>query len=298
MTSDYERCRSVCVADAALRELVCAILRLQFGEACATVADVMLRRCEGMTLRELEARVRSTDARVGLIILLQKKCCVLEENRYRLLPLQITGRLRERNVQAVIEGMVARKLNDTARQIVSLLPASVATLEAKLPGVRVRAYLENLQFTPRFVECVNGEYRTCPENALRHAKNEAAHAALVERYGASGARLHAVLRRHTMLDQAELAERALLPPKDAREILYKMLKDGHVSFIEHQLQQFWAVDEAKSDEKFLSDARKAMANLLIRRQHDPRHDRIDHALLHLDDFAALFEPPLSDAAPA
>lgn len=55
---------------------------------------------------------------------------------------------------------------------------------------------------------------------------------LLERYGPEAARVHRVLAHHRYLDQADLAEKSLLQPKDARERLYKLFGDTLVEFVE------------------------------------------------------------------
>lgn len=79
--------------------------------------------------------------------------------------------------------------------------------------------------------------------------------------------------RHKSLEQADLAEKALLPPKEARERLYRMFNDKLVTFVEvqkapdrHGANVFlWNVDKRRAYSVALADARNAMTNLFKRR---------------------------------
>ena len=115
-------------------------------------------------------------------------------------------------------------------------------------------------------------------NVLDHVKHETLHAVLVDRYDAESARLHRVLMRHRALEQSDLAEKALLPPKEARERLYRMFDDGLVTFVEVAKAPdraganvfLWAVDAPKAYAVALADARRAMAALFSRRTFEYR----------------------------
>ena len=104
-------------------------------------------------------------------------------------------------------------------------------------------------------------------------RRETLHALLVDRYDAESARLHRVLMRHDALEQGDLAERALLPPKDARERLYRMFDAGLVTFAEVAKAPdkpganvfLWAVRARDAYAVALADARAAMAALYARR---------------------------------
>lgn len=78
-------------------------------------------------------------------------------------------------------------------------------------------------------------------------------------------------RRH--LDQADLAERALLPPKEARARLYALHDAGLARTVELPRTpdrpggavQLWAADAAAARLVVLADVRRALSKLLERR---------------------------------
>ena len=150
---------------------------------------------------------------------------------------------------------------------------------AAVDKATIARYLEALQYDQvAFVSKLaggRGDDRFLFEAArcLDHVRRETLHALLVDRYDAESARLHRVLMRHDALEQGDLAERALLPPKDARERLYRMFDAGLVTFAEVAKAPdkpganvfLWAVRARDAYAVALADARAAMAALYARR---------------------------------
>ena len=157
--------------------------------------------------------------------------------------------------------------------------ASSASKSAAVDKATIARYLEALQYDQvAFVSKLaggRGDDRFLFEAArcLDHVRRETLHALLVDRYDAESARLHRVLMRHDALEQGDLAERALLPPKDARERLYRMFDAGLVTFAEVAKAPdkpganvfLWAVRARDAYAVALADARAAMAALYARR---------------------------------
>lgn len=257
--------------------------------------------------------------------------------------------LRSRMLREMCESVVGRKLSREMRDVVSTMfsvgawryqhvggrlkdtGVTASTLFEALPTGTLRSlshlrqYLESLRFdTAKFVESLDVDVFVFDAySTLDYARRQALHGALVERYDLAAARLIALLCRHHKLDQAELAERGLLPPKDARARLYSMFSDGLIDLHQNAnapQDPVWVLDLDRAYRSCLADARSAIRNLLIRRHFEvatsrlshndgqaddwtddraakvPAIDRIDHALIKLDAFAHVFEasPLLQD----
>ena len=145
-----------------------------------------------------------------------------------------------------------------------------------------------------------------------------------QKLDSDAARLHRALSEHEHLAESDIAERALLPPKDARTKLYALFHLGFARHVELPRQadrpggaiQLWKADCERSRVVVLADTRRALARLLKRRRFecekdegldpfslddsraaDPRKrerlrgrlDRLDRAILQLDEACELFE---------
>ena len=173
----------------------------------------------------------------------------------------------------------------------------------------VRGYIDHLRNdAAQFVTIVEGSNPTAylfqAKHAVDHVRMKLIRHYLTSRYDDATARLYAVLHMHQLIDQSDLAERALMPPKDAREKLYKMLQDGLIDLVDlsgggsskGESHYLWRVDPAKTTAVVLSHVRAALRNLLIRRTvtSGAALDRIDHAILQLHHSdASLFQDPPS-----
>lgn len=162
-----------------------------------------------------------------------------------------------------------------------------------------------------------------PERCRDHVRSETVRALIKQKLDGDAARLHRALSEHAHLAETDVAERALLPPKDARTKLYALFHLGFARHVELPRQadrsggaiQLWAADPERSRVVVLADTRRALARLWKRRRCecqkdealDPfsldtktadkrkreqlrgRLDRLDRAILQLDAACELFE---------
>ena len=170
----------------------------------------------------------------------------------------------------------------------------------------VRGYIDHLRNdAAQFVTIVERSNSTAyvfqAKNAMNEVRMKLIRHYLTSRYDETSARLYAVLHMHQLIDQSDLAERALMPPKDAREKLYTMLQDGIIDLVDlaaskgGESHYLWRVDPSKSTAVVLSHVRAALRNLLIRRTvtSEAALNRIDHAILqlHHSEASLLQDPP-------
>ena len=163
-----------------------------------------------------------------------------------------------------------------------------------------------------------------PERCRAYIRSETVSALVKQKLDSDAARLHRALSEHEHLAESDIAERALLPPKDARTKLYALFHLGFARHVELPRQadrpggaiQLWKADCERSRVVVLADTRRALARLLKRRRFecekdegldpfslddsraaDPRKrerlrgrlDRLDRAILQLDEACELFE---------
>ena len=69
-----------------------------------------------------------------------------------------------------------------------------------------------------------------PERCRAYVRSETVRALVKQKLDSDAARLHRALSEHEHLAESDIAERALLPPKDARTKLYALF---HLGFARH-----------------------------------------------------------------
>mmetsp|Transcript_6773 Transcript_6773/g.18176 ORF Transcript_6773/g.18176 Transcript_6773/m.18176 type:complete len:686 (+) Transcript_6773:251-2308(+) len=98
-----------------------------------------------------------------------------------------------------------------------------------------------------------------------------------DRYGAGGLRIFRLLFIHDQLEQKQVADMAMLPPKDTRELLYRMLQGGFV-FLQDipktsdraasRTFYTWHVEWEPVSDHFSTNLYRAAGNVWARLQHE------------------------------
>lgn len=103
------------------------------------------------------------------------------------------------------------------------------------------------------------------------------HNIVKEHYGDVAARICSILQAKGHLESDTIAESAMVPAKDARELLHRLYKANYISlFYLQQSKQhnpanaiyLWYVDMKKIEKTVLLNTCKAFYNLRLRRQHE------------------------------
>lgn len=252
-----------------MEDLAVSILREEFGDACARLG-------QRLTRRRLSAR--EIDEPRALLFLSLKNLVERDANgKYSLRCQRVLSLLfGKHNVREACELIVKRKLSEDMRRLVSTLfdlsavnhgekKGNSARLETvaeamNWPTEKLKNYLESL----RKSHFVVGDYLFDANFALSLARTEFVHSTISAKYGIEAARIYSLLLHQGPLDQNELSERSLLPPKDARAKLYALFKDGIVALVENNHSLLWNVK--KDNYSAQEDAYFAINNLLIARK--------------------------------
>ena len=175
-----------------------------------------------------------------------------------------------------------------------------------------------------------GQFAAHPSRIIGFLQQHTMHSILEDRYGGSdggahAARIYHVLERHRHLEQPQIAELSMIPQKDTRICLYRMLQDRLVSFqevprrVDHNPGAtffLWTVNARAVRLSLLDQLYKTMFNLYTRRRHEEQNgkelteqrsesapegaekakleqyacrlDRLDQALFRLDQVILLF----------
>ncbi len=122
-----------------------------------------------------------------------------------------------------------------------------------------------------------GKFEVTTRQAMTYLKGRIIHEVVRERYGVVAARICAILQAKGHLESDAIAESAMVPAKDAREILHQLYKSNYLSlFYLQQTKQhnpstaiyLWYVDNSKIENIVLNNTCKALYNLRLRRQHE------------------------------
>ncbi|KAL3143158.1 hypothetical protein ABBQ38_002018 [Trebouxia sp. C0009 RCD-2024] len=102
-------------------------------------------------------------------------------------------------------------------------------------------------------------------------------AVIRQRFGAHGLRVFRLLLLHPQLEQKQIAEKAMLPPKEAKELLYRLFKAGFVGLqdvprtADHAPSRTlytWSVNNEAAADKLAAELYKAAFNVYVRCTHE------------------------------
>ncbi len=103
------------------------------------------------------------------------------------------------------------------------------------------------------------------------------HQIMGDSHGEVAARICAILRRHGHMESDAIAEAAMVPAKDTREILHRLYRDNYISLFNlNQGKQhnpasmfyLWTISWPKSLRHATDDVCTALLNMRLRRQHE------------------------------
>lgn len=174
--------------------------------------------------------------------------------------------------------------------ILSYLPKPVQqALEKKTGGVIFNlsaALVELSRFThPKVIEEIEateghpkgGKFALISHSMVTFLRERIHHQVLYDSHGEVAARICSILDRKGYLESDAVAELAMLPAKDTREILHKLYREKYVTlFTLQQSKQhnpattlyLWTVKREHLGQTVLDNVCSALVNLRLRRQHE------------------------------
>ena len=101
-----------------------------------------------------------------------------------------------------------------------------------------------------------------------------------KKYGIGHARVYRILRDKGQLEEKQIIEYCLLPLQFVRKIIEVLFKDGIIQHIElttksGAIMRFYSVKEDDATEKIIRLTYKAIANVLIKLNHEDLEEKED-----------------------
>ena len=170
-----------------------------------------------------------------------------------------------------------------------LPPAILADFKNKAGGARsnLSSVLVTLtQFTyPQVLaeveeaqgHALGGKFEITIRQIMAYLKGVMLHKVIKDHYGDVAARICSILQAKGHLESDTIADSAMVPAKDARELLHRLYKANYISlFYLQQTKQhnpvnaiyLWFVDSDKMENAVFKNACKALYNMRLRRQHE------------------------------
>lgn len=122
-----------------------------------------------------------------------------------------------------------------------------------------------------------GKFEIAIRQLLTYLKGRIFHQMIRDHFGDVGARICSILEARGHLEGDAVAENAMVPAKDAREMLHQLYKANYISmFYLQQTKQhnpanamfLWCVEKKKLQHTVSKNISRALVNLRLRRQHE------------------------------
>lgn len=139
-----------------------------------------------------------------------------------------------------------------------------------------------LQFVGKCGDSGGGSYSVNLHRALRCMATATLESVVEERFGSRCGRIFRLLLRKQHLEQKQVEDFAMIPAKEAKEMLYKMLSENFVSLQEiprtpdhapSRTFYLYTVNVPAVARMLLQRCYKSVANLMERRQHETRENK-------------------------
>mmetsp|Transcript_294 Transcript_294/g.485 ORF Transcript_294/g.485 Transcript_294/m.485 type:complete len:611 (+) Transcript_294:105-1937(+) len=199
--------------------------------------------------------------------------------------------------------MLEEKTVFTPDDIMDFLPPVVLTeLKNKAGGARANlssslSAMATFVYPPVIDEIedanghpLGGKFEIASRQLLAYLRGRIFHQIIKDHFGDVAARICSILEAKGHLESESVAEDAMVPAKDAREILHQLYKSNYISMLYlHQSKQhnpsnamyLWCVDKKRLKDTVLKNVCRALVNLRLRRQHEAQlgKDWIERAKL-------------------
>lgn len=166
--------------------------------------------------------------------------------------------------------------------VTKALKASVGGLRQNLSALLVR--LCELRYPPVVLEVEDalghpqgGKFEICARQLLQRMRDRVVHRVLASHHGLTSARIVSILQMRGHVDSDAVAEDALVPAKEAREVLHRLHRDGYINAFDMHMTKthnsgtaiyLWDVMPARLLKTVKNNVCTALLNLRLRRQHE------------------------------
>jgi len=124
---------------------------------------------------------------------------------------------------------------------------------------------------------LGGKFEVMTTQLVRHLRGRVVHGIVREHRGIVASRICALLEVRGRLESDAIADGAMVPAKDVREIIHTLYKDNYVTITNLQLTKnhnpqtaiyLWGVSHSRLLSTVLGNIIRVMHNLRLRRQHE------------------------------
>uniref|UniRef100_A0A0K8S1F2 DNA-directed RNA polymerase III subunit RPC3 n=1 Tax=Crotalus horridus TaxID=35024 RepID=A0A0K8S1F2_CROHD len=183
--------------------------------------------------------------------------------------------------QAIVSA-VANRMDQTSSEIVrTMLRMSEVTTSSNAPYTQPLSSNE-LEFVGKSGESGGGMYVINLHKGLASLATATLESIVQERFGSRCARIFRLLLRKRHLEQKQIEDFAMIPGKEAKEMMYKMLSANIVALQEipktpdhapSRTFYLYTVNTLASARMLLQRCYKCVANLIERRLHETKENR-------------------------
>ena len=122
-----------------------------------------------------------------------------------------------------------------------------------------------------------GKFEICTRQLTQRLRDRILHRVITTRHGLVAARIVSILQVKGHMESDQIAEDAMVPAKEAREILHRLHRDKYVNLFDMHLTKthnsgtaiyLWHVNDDQLLQAVVNDVNLAILNLRLRRQHE------------------------------
>ncbi|XP_021239474.1 DNA-directed RNA polymerase III subunit RPC3 isoform X2 [Numida meleagris] len=170
----------------------------------------------------------------------------------------------------------------SANEIFRSLPPGYNIAKAVLEQYLALLADDPLQFVAKSGDSGGGTYTVNLHRALSSLATATLESIVEERFGSRCARIFRLLLRKQHLEQKQVEDFAMIPAKEAKDMLYRMLSGNFVALQEipktpdhapSRTFYLYTVNVPSSARMLLHRCYKSVANLMERRQHETRENK-------------------------
>mmetsp|Transcript_6974 Transcript_6974/g.15396 ORF Transcript_6974/g.15396 Transcript_6974/m.15396 type:complete len:698 (-) Transcript_6974:20-2113(-) len=167
-------------------------------------------------------------------------------------------------------------------EITKSLSAQVGGLQQNLSGLLVR--MCDLQYPPIIEEKEEalghpkgGKFEVCTRQLLQRMRDRIVHRSITTHHGLVAARIVSILQMKGHCEADAIAEDAMVPVKEAREILHRLHRDKYINLFDMHMTKthntgtaiyLWDVIPSRLMKVVKTNVFTAILNLRLRRQHE------------------------------
>ncbi|KAL3805546.1 hypothetical protein ACHAW5_005607 [Stephanodiscus triporus] len=168
------------------------------------------------------------------------------------------------------------------QDVIGSLRSQIGGIDRNLTALLVR--MSKLRHPPVLLEVEEarghprgGKFEVCTRQLLRRMRDRIQHRVLSSHHGVVAARVVSVLRTRGHCESDVVAEDAMVPAREAREVLHRLHRDRYVDLFDMHMTKthntgtaifLWDVIPSRLSKTVIDNVGTALLNLRLRRQHE------------------------------